>query len=371
MKEGLYIMKKRNLAMLMATIMLVSLVGCGSTEEVAETPAETIVEETSIEAEESSVEETTESAEEAKAIEATEHLTNGRTSLYGLDGTELSLETAYNEFTKAVELGNVEANFYLGLLCDWYSYPEENFEMAKTFYEASGDSAYAKINLAFLYCYGSGVTEDKEKASTMFQEVIEQGYAEGYLGSAYMAYDEEDYSTALENLNKALEGTEQVYRAYAMNKIAIMYYNGKGVEQDYALAIEWYQKAGELAHRNALNELGAFYYNGNNVEQDYAKALEFWGKSANLGNSSALFNIAWLYEGGEGVEQDYAKALEMYEKSADLGNTSAMNAIGYFYSHGLGVEQDYAKALEWYEKSAELGNESAKENAEQIRSLLQ
>lgn len=408
-------MKKRLVTLIVAgTLLMSSLAGCGSvsdteTDTTPQAQEETVVEnaETPTETEESTVEETTESAEEAKALEATEHLTNGRASLYGLDGTEINLETAYNEFTKAVELGNLDANFYMGLLCDWYSYPEENFEIAKSYYEASGDNVYAKINLAFLYCYGSGVTEDKEKASNMFKEVIEQGYAEGYLGSAYMAYDEGDYTTAMDFLNKSLDGTEQVYTAWAMNKIANMYLNGEGVEQNNDLAVEWYQKAGEAGQKNALNELGAMYYSGNGVEQDYAKAVEYFEKSANLGNLKAMANVAFLYEKGYGtdqnytmalkyyemsankgnstamhkiglfyqqgygVEQDYTKAYEYYKMSADLDNVNGISDVGYCYEQGWGVEQDYEKALEYYDKATELGSEGAKQNADRLRKQMQ
>lgn len=66
-------MKKRIFAMLMATTMIVGLIGCGSSEAVVNTPAETpvemIVEETSIETEETVVEETT--VEEMEAVTET------------------------------------------------------------------------------------------------------------------------------------------------------------------------------------------------------------------------------------------------------------------------------------------------------------
>lgn len=370
-------MKKRLVTLIVAgTLIMSSLAGCGSvsdteTDVTPQATEETFVEDAETPAEESTVEETTESVEEAKAIEATEHLTNGRASLYGLDGTEINLETAYNEFTKAVELGNVDANFYLGLLCDWYNYPELDYEMSKAYYEASGENAYAKINLAFLYLYGQGVEKDTEKASTMFQEVIDQGCVEGYIGSAYIAYDEGDYVTAFENFNKVLEGKEQVYSAFTMEKLGGMYYDGNGVEQDYAKALECYEKSAYLGYMDGYDYAGVMYYSGEGTEQDFAKAKELWEKGVALGNTGSMYNLAWMYENGDGVEQNYEKALELYQMSADAGNTRSMNALGYFYSHGYGVEQDYTKALEWYDKSAELGNESAKENAEQIRSLLQ
>ena len=52
---------------------------------------------------------------------------SGRAYLYGLDGKEFNLESAYANFEKAEGLGKVEANFYLGVLYDWYSYPKRNY----------------------------------------------------------------------------------------------------------------------------------------------------------------------------------------------------------------------------------------------------
>lgn len=67
---------------------------------------------------------------------------------------------------------------------------------------------------------------------------------EGYTVSGDIANDEEDYSAAFECYNKALESEEPLFAAIAMSDIADMYWSGKGVEQDYAAAMEWYEKAG-------------------------------------------------------------------------------------------------------------------------------
>ena len=56
------------------------------------------------------------------------------------------------------------------------------------------------------------------------------------------------------------------------------------------------------------------------MDQDYAKALEWLEKAADLGNATAMSNIGYFYKNGYGVEQDYEKALEWYEKAADLGH---------------------------------------------------
>ena len=84
------------------------------------------------------MEETDEEA--AKEVEAEEAYEAGRACLYGLDGQKKDLEAAYNYFEKALELGKTEANFYLGVLYDWESYPEQDYEKAKEWidkYEAA------------------------------------------------------------------------------------------------------------------------------------------------------------------------------------------------------------------------------------------
>lgn len=296
---------------------------------------------------------------ESLAAEANEYYEMGRAFLYGLEENEISLEFAYNNFTQAEQLGMNDANFYLGLLCDWYSYPENNYKKAKAYYEACEDNPYAQISLGFLYYYGQGIEEDKEKAEGIFQTVVDKGCVEGYLGLADIAYDAGDYSKEFECYNKVLEGTEQVYIASAMYSLGIAYEYGEGVEQDNNKALEWYEKSADLGYADAITNIGYGYHFGEGVEQDYNKALEQYEKAAALNNATAMNNIGYMYNYGEGVEQNYTKALEWYEKAADLGHSAAMSNIGYMYRNGEGAEQDYAKAMEWYEKAAALGDSDA------------
>jgi hypothetical protein len=51
-----------------------------------------------------------------------------------------------------------------------------------------------------------------------------------------------------------------------------MYYNGKGVPQDYAEAARWYRKAADQGNADAQNNLGVMYGNGQGVPQDYVRA---------------------------------------------------------------------------------------------------
>ena len=106
--------------------------------------------------------------------------------------------------------------------------------------------------------------------------------------------------------------------------------------------------------------LGVCYGYGRGTDQDYTKAVEWYTKSSEQGNSRAMNNLGYRYENGEGCDQNMDKALELYEKSAQLGDSNATCNLGSCYQNGDGVTKDLNKAREWYTKAAAQGHEDAK-----------
>lgn len=104
--------------------------------------------------------------------------------------------------------------------------------------------------------------------------------------------------------------------------------------------------------------LGDHYTDGKGVRQDYATALYWYQKSANQGNSFGQFRIGMAYFLGKGVRQDYSKALEWFKKSANQNNDSAQGIIGSMYEQGIGVRQNKTIAKEWFGKSCDNGNQN-------------
>ncbi|MDR2869348.1 MAG: hypothetical protein LBV04_02760 [Deferribacteraceae bacterium] len=165
------------------------------------------------------------------------------------------------------------------------------------------------------------------------------------------------YSIMQADLVKAEQGD-----AHAQNNLGNMYYQGKGVPQNYAKAMEWYTKAAVQGYAHAQNNLGTMYGDGTGVSQDYAKAVGWYTKAAEQGNAAAQKNLGYAYEIGQGISQDYAKAMEWYTKSAEQGFADAQNNLGTMYENSRGVPQNYDKAIEWYTKAAEQGNVYAQTN---------
>ena len=62
------------------------------------------------------------------------------------------------------------------------------------------------------------------------------------------------------------------------------------------------------------------YYNGKGVPQDYAEAFKWWRLAAEQGDAKAQSNLGSLYEYGQGVLQDNVMAHMWYNLAAANGN---------------------------------------------------
>ncbi len=58
--------------------------------------------------------------------------------------------------------------------------------------------------------------------------------------------------------------------------LGMIYGNGRGVPQDYAMALTWYEKAATQGYAMAQYNLGALYFYGHGVPQNDVKAYMLW-----------------------------------------------------------------------------------------------
>ena len=107
-----------------------------------------------------------------------------------------------------------------------------------------------------------------------------------------------------------------------------------------SISADKFRKAAEQGDAKAQHNLGICYYFGRGVEQDYTQAVQWWSKAAEQGLADAHNNLGICYENGEGVEQDYTQAAHWYRKAAEQGDAKAQCYLGDCYYHGNGVEQD-------------------------------
>jgi TPR repeat protein len=135
--------------------------------------------------------------------------------------------------------------------------------------------------------------------------------------------------------------------AEAQLALGYVYWNGKGVPQDYVQAVKWFRKAAEQGNADAHNALGDAYRKGEGVPQDYAQAVTWFRKAAEQGNADAQNALSDAYRKGEGVSQDYAQSVHWRRKVAEQGVSDAQIILSDAYRRGEGVTRDLVLAYSW------------------------
>jgi len=113
-----------------------------------------------------------------------------------------------------------------------------------------------------------------------------------------------DYETAAQEFAAAAEDGLMM----AQYNLAILYFSGRGVEQDFEAAFRWTLAAAEQGHVAAQFNLGALYYEGNGTRRDYKAALEWYLKAAEADHAYAQYNVAEMYYRGTGIDRDLVRA---------------------------------------------------------------
>lgn len=104
-------------------------------------------------------------------------------------------------------------------------------------------------------------------------------------GGEYVSYDRANYQTALKVwMDQALAGS-----AEAQNYVGEIYHKGLGIEPDYGMAAQWYQKAAAQGYKRAKINLGYLYEQGLGVPQDTTRALNLYREASGITGDELLF----------------------------------------------------------------------------------
>ena len=125
-----------------------------------------------------------------------------------------------------------------------------------------------------------------------------------------------------------------------------LYENGQ-YEQAFPVCSE----AAEQGDVKTQNILGLMYYFGRGVQQDYAEAVKWYRKAAEQGDAAAQFCLGGMYAQGKGVKQDYAETVKWLRKAAGQGDADSQFCLGDMYARGEGVMQSGAAAADWFYKA--------------------
>lgn len=206
------------------------------------------------------------------------------------------------------------------------------------------------------------------KARILFEQAAAQGLAEAQYNLGAMYRDElNNFPVALSWFEKAAaQGNLD-----AQNSIGYIYENGYGGEPprlylfdengkninpdvatyqtDYAEYEQQYLPLSD--YPRSLYPLSEF---GQGVEQNYLLAAEWYQKAAEQGHALAQTNLAYLYLMGLGVKKDEQKAFALYQQAAAQDFVPALNTLGFLYVQGIGTEVDVKAGFACLVKSYQL-----------------
>lgn len=162
--------------------------------------------------------------------------------------------------------------------------------------------------------------------------------------------------------------------AAAEFEVGRAYEDGKGVQQNDDLAVQWFRKAAEQGNARAQNSLGVMYSLGRGVQRNRQEAVRWYRKAAKQGLSEGLYNVAISYFNGEGVGEDMTAAYAWMLAAQARGDTQAGDALPHIteelrghleegklrlaemYAKGVDLPQDFAAAAGIYQGLAALGS---------------
>lgn len=224
----------------------------------------------------------------------------------------------------------------------------------------------AEMRLAECYRNGVGIAMNLKRSAFHYEMQADQGIARAQLitGDNYRfgVGVKVNYRRAYEwYLASAIQGN-----AEAQYKVGLCLYDGMGCSVSREDSFRWLKKAfeglyhsveaKEIIEQLLLDEkpvktiyLGDLFFEGKGVEQNFEKAAYWYRRSAEFNSSFAYYKLGRMYLLGQGVMQDDQEAFYCFEQGAKLGHIDAMYETAVSYLDGRGVIENREKAFEWFD----------------------
>ena len=122
--------------------------------------------------------------------------------------------------------------------------------------------------------------------------------------------------------------------AAAAMQLGFMYTtSSKGVDQNFKEAAKFFRRATELCNHDSSIEAASYYnlallaFNGRGMEKNWTKAAVLYQKAALSGHAGAQFNLGSLYARGQGVPMSQRMAVYWLQRAASQGVAEAQGIL--------------------------------------------
>ena len=142
----------------------------------------------------------------------------------------------------------------------------------------------------------------------------------------------------------------------AQYNLAVCYYHGTGVEQDYTEAARYFKLAADQGCVLGIYNYGVCLYDGNGVDLDLEQAACCFKAAADFGCVEAQVAYGRCLTKGEGVPQNLAEAARYYKAAADQGNHEGETYYGQHLLFGRGIPMNPVLAAQYLLRACEGGS---------------
>jgi SEL1 protein len=274
--------------------------------------------------------------------------TIGSITLYGLYGTQPSLQHAFMYHHRLANLNSIVGYRVVGsLYASGMGIPRSYAKalIYTTFAAYAGDIP-ALHTMGYWHHSGIGVPKHCTRAYVYYEKVANSLYKQYQSGPP----GGKSFPKDMKRLVNGLYGTKNT--------------NTEGVrESDILLLHRLQAEAGDVISQSSL---GQYYYAGTTVATDFEKALEYFkmtfnnpnreGRRAKLAYSASLGFLGMMYLRGEGCEVDYAEARKYFELGIELDNGMSFTGLALMYLHGLGLQKDHTRAMQLLNDASSVGH---------------
>ena len=145
------------------------------------------------------------------------------------------------------------------------------------------------------------------------------------------------------------------------------------IAADPAKAVQWYEKGAKKNDWRAQYNLAVLYYDGRGVEANHARAKDLFELAAKSGEEMAQAGLGMYYlnvETGGKPYPWYKEGAKWHLLAAQGGNWYSQYTVATLYETGLGVVRDPVEALKWFLISASNGHKPALVEANRLEDTL-
>lgn len=268
-------------------------------------------------------------------------------------GVEPDDEKALMWFLRASEKNHAKAQYELGEMYQGGNVVAYDNNQAKKWFEISAaqNNSNAALGLARIYEF----QEKEDLAIEWYEKAIDLGSKEApfRLGSFYEIFSKESH-----DLSKAFKwykyGSEKYNDYRSQQRLARLYKNGLGIEQNINEALKWYKKSAEQNSEGACYALGIFYFFGNGVEKSDQEAIKWFIRSADHYHESAERMLKRYHRNGFSINRKYNDKFDLYLK-ARSGDKDAQIEFANKYLYNQISDLYREEARQWFDYDAKKG----------------